>query len=121
MSNHHRVIGFCLAGLVGLMAAGCGGNSTVDRAYDVYRDGGTYQEAASILNADTIDYESLSMKDFAKLGMTITFINASTIDNTEGIDIDRFEEISKEYDAAKSKLTPEQLAKLQEERSKLVK
>ena len=121
MSDHHSVIGLCLAGLMSFMATGCGGNPTVDRAYDVYRDGGTYQEAASILNADTIDYESLNMKDFAKLGMTITFINASTIDNTEGIDIDRFEEISKEYDKAKSKLTPEQLAKLQEERNKLVK
>ena len=109
-----------LLSLILFAADGCGGNSTVDNAYDVYKKGGDYTEAAAILSADTIDYGSLSMKDFAKLGVTLTYISAYTIDETDKINMDRFEEVSREYELAKRNLTPEQKKKLTEERAGLI-
>lgn len=115
-----NIIAILLSSII-ILASACDDGSNIGRAYKIFESGGDYVEAATLISADTIDYSELSMKELAKLGLTITYISACTIDESDKIDMDRFEEISREYEKVKSSLTPEQAEKLKEERNKLVK
>ena len=69
---------FCSIAIAVIMAACGGASANIDKAWSIVKEKGDTNKVYELITASPIDYESLSMEDMAKLGMSLQYVSVSS-------------------------------------------